>query len=70
MGPHSLVMICASAFAAVFLLLGFLSLVMRIIITVFPQKSSQGDAAMLAAVAATVGAIYPGTKITRVEEIK
>lgn len=70
MGPHNLVMICASAFAAVFLLLAFLSLVMRIIITVFPQKSSQGDAAMLAAVAATVSAIYPGTKITRVEEIK
>jgi hypothetical protein len=44
--------------------------VMRIIITVFPQKSSQGDAAMLAAVAATVSTIYPGTKITRVEEIK
>ena len=70
MGPHNLLVICASAFAAVFLLLAFLSLAMRIIITVFPQKSSSGDAAMLAAVAATLGAVYPGTKITRFEEIK
>lgn len=70
MGPHNLVVVCASAFAAVFLLLAFLSLVMRIIITVFPQRLSQDDAAVIAAVSATVSAVYPGTKITRFEEIK
>ena len=70
MEPQNLFVICASAFAAVFLLLAFLSLVMRIIITVFPQQLSKNDAAVLAAVAATVSAVYPGTKITRFEEIK
>lgn len=70
MGPTNLLLICTSAFAAVFLLLAFLSLVMRIMIVVFPQRISKGDAAVLAAVAATVNAVYPGTKITRFEEIK
>ena len=70
MGSTNLLLICTSAFTAVFLLLAFLSLVMRIMIAIFPQKIPKGDAAMLAAVAATVSAVYPGTKITRFEEIK
>jgi hypothetical protein len=70
MGSPNLLLICASAFAAVFLLLAFLSLVMRAIIAVFPQKLSGDDAAVYAAVAAAVGSAYPGTKITRFEEIK
>jgi hypothetical protein len=70
MGPPNLLLICASAFAAVFLLLAFLSLVMRIMIAVFPQKKASGDPAVYAAVAAAASAAYPGTKITRFEEIK
>ncbi|UCC79874.1 MAG: hypothetical protein JSW64_00540 [Candidatus Zixiibacteriota bacterium] len=70
MGPQNLLVICTSAFAAVFLLLAFLSLVMRIIITVFPKQLSKDDAAVFAAVATTVSTVYPGTKITRFEEIK
>ncbi|UCE66485.1 MAG: hypothetical protein JSU85_00290 [Candidatus Zixiibacteriota bacterium] len=70
MGPQDLLVICASAFAAVFLLLAFLSLAMRIIITVFPQRLSKDDAAVFAAITATVSAVYPGTTITRFEEIK
>ena len=70
MASPNLFLICASAFAAVFLLLAFLSLVMRIMMAIFPQKTPKGDTAMLAAVAATVSAVYPGTKITRFEEIK
>ena len=70
MEPQNLFVICTSAFAAVFLLLAFLSLVMKIIIALFPQEAAQADAAILAAVATTVAAAYPGTKITRFEEIK
>jgi hypothetical protein len=70
MGTQNLLVICTSAFAAVFLLLAFLSLVMRIIITIFPQRLSKDDAAVFAAVATSVSAVYPGTKITRFEEIK
>ncbi len=70
MGSLELLFICASAFAAVFLLLTFLALVMRLILVIFPYKEPSSDSAMLAAVAAAVAAIYPGTKITKVEEIK
>jgi hypothetical protein len=64
MGPHDLLVICASAFAAVFLRPALLSPVPRIIIGIFPRKKSSGGDA------ATVGAIYPGIKITGLEEIK
>ncbi|MEE9555409.1 MAG: hypothetical protein V3W18_14070 [candidate division Zixibacteria bacterium] len=66
----NLVMVCASAFVGVFLLLSFLALVMKAITAVFPQKSAGSDAAILAAVASTVSSAYPGTKITKIEEIK
>ncbi|MCK4301812.1 MAG: hypothetical protein KAW91_03510 [candidate division Zixibacteria bacterium] len=65
-----LLLICVSAFVAVFCLLAVLALVMRIIIFVFPQKEAAADAAMIAAIALTVSALYPGTSITKVEEIK
>ncbi len=70
MGPQNLLAICASAFAAVFLLLSFLSFVMKIIITLFPQKAAGPDAAIIAAVTSVVTTVYPGTTISRFEEIK
>jgi len=65
-----LLLICISAFVSVFCLLAGLALVMRIIIFVFPQKEAAVDAAMIAAITSTVSALYPGTSITKVEEIK
>ncbi len=65
-----LLAICASAFVGVFLLLTILALVMRLITVLFPERESASDSAMIAAVSTVLQTVYPGTKITKVEEIK
>lgn len=62
--------ICISAFLAVFTLLTVLALIMRLIIVVFPARKITGDTAMIAAVTTVMHSLYPGTKVTKVEEIK
>jgi hypothetical protein len=37
---------------------------------IFPEKITEIDSAMIAAVAATVQTIFPGTKITKLKERK
>ena len=54
----------------VFLILAVLSLVMMLIIFIFPEKEPQTDAATLAALTVAVQCIFPGTKISKVEEEK
>jgi hypothetical protein len=61
-------MVCVSAFLAVFVLLSFLALAMRGLIAIFPEKTATTDPALLAAVAAAVSAVYPGSKIARIED--
>ena len=68
MGSHDLLVVCVSAFFAVFLLLSFLALAMRSLIAVFPEKTVTTDPALLAAVTVAVSAVYPGSKITRIED--
>ena len=51
-------------------LLAVLAGMMRLILTIFPQKDNATDAMMLAAVASVVTAVYPGSRITKVEEIR
>ena len=71
MGPPNLLMICVSAFCAVFLLLAFLALVMKILTRVFPEKvADELDAAMLAAISTSLSVVYPRTKITKVEHVR
>ena len=70
MNPPDLLVICLSAFIAVFFLLGFLAVVMRVLITVFPEKVGGIDSATLAAITAAAAYVFPGTKVTKVEEIK
>ena len=71
MGPPNLLMICVAAFCAVFLLLAFLALVMKILINVFPEKiADKLDAATMAAIGASMSAVYPRTKITKVEQVR
>ena len=65
-----LAFVCLSAFAAVFVLLSVLAFVMRLILMAFPERESGGDATMIAAVASSLSAVYPGTRITKIEEIK
>ena len=71
MGEPNLLMICVAAFCAVFVLLAFLALVMRILINVFPEKVKEElDVAMMAAVSASLSVVYPNTKITKVEQVR
>ncbi len=70
MNPPDLLVICTSAFVAVFLLLSFLAVVMRVLIRVFPQKAMGIDSATIAAVTAAAAYAFPGTKVTNVEEIR
>ena len=53
-----------------FLLLTVLAIIMRVILVLFPEKEMEEDSAMLAAVATTINTMFPGTKITKIEEIK
>ncbi len=65
-----LLVICVSAFVAVFVLLSFLAVVMRVLIGVFPQDAGGIDAATVAAVTAAAAHAYPGMNVTKVEEIR
>ncbi len=65
-----LLTICISAFIAVFVLLSFLALLIRLIEYVFPYKEESTDAALIATITTTYQSIYPNTKITKIEEIK
>jgi Na+-transporting methylmalonyl-CoA/oxaloacetate decarboxylase gamma subunit len=76
MSPPNLLVICISAFLAVFVLLAFLALVMRGLMALYPERAlgpvsapAGGiDAATLAAVAAATAFAFPGTRVTHVEE--
>ena len=70
MQSPDLLIICLSAFIAVFLILVVLSVIMRVITAVWPEKIKQADSAVIAAIHTTYNAIYPGTKITKIEEEK
>ena len=71
MDSNQLLSICLSSLVAVFVLLSFLAIAMRILVAAFPEaleKLAKSDAAVLAAISATVTSIYPGLQVTRVEE--
>lgn len=70
---NNLLMVCVSSFAGVFFVLAFLAFAMRLIMVVFPEKkieSSPDDSAMYAAISSAYSQLYPGTRISHIEEIK
>ena len=69
MNDSSLLYICISAFLMVFVILVLLSVIMRLIIYLFPQMEKE-DSAVLAAIAATINTILPNSKITKIKEQK
>lgn len=69
MDPNLLV-ISASVFVAVFVLLTLLAAVMRLLMAVFPKVVEGTDPALIAAVTAAATFAFPGMKVTKVEEIK
>ncbi len=56
--------VCLVGVTTVFVLLGALALVFRVIALVFPVRAESGDAAVLAAVTAAAQRAYPGTRVT------
>ena len=70
MQSDELVVICGVAFFMVFIILALLALLMKFIILIFPEKKAVSDAAMIAAITAAVQTVFPGTKLTKVEERK
>jgi hypothetical protein len=65
---HNLFAVCSLAFLTVFVLLGFLALVMHVITLVFPEKKAELDSAVVAAVSSTVAQLIPGARVTKIEE--
>jgi hypothetical protein len=61
---------CILSLAIVFIVLSILSISIRLLITIFPEKSSGDDAAFIAAITTHLGRVYPHSKITKVEEQK
>ena len=68
MAEISLIAVCVAAFCAVFVLLIVLALVIRLLTVAFPVGAQLDDAAMVAAIGAAVTNIYPGVRVTRIEE--
>jgi hypothetical protein len=64
----SLVVVCATAFAAVVVLLSFLAGVIRLLSVAFPHREERFDAAVLAAITTAAAVAYPGSEVTAVEE--
>jgi len=60
--------VCSIAFIAVFALLAFLAAAMYLITMAFPVRDVGRDAALAAAVATSVATLWPGARVTRIEE--
>ena len=68
MESTSLFLICGVSFLMVFFILILLALCMRLIIFLFPEKKATTDAAIVAALTATMQNLFPGTNVTKIEE--
>ena len=66
----NLLAVSLTAFIAVFVLLGVLALVMGLITTIFPKVREAIATEHVAAITTTLYTIIPGSKVTRIEEIK
>lgn len=81
MQEQNLLLICGTAIVVVFLLLGLLATIMNIITKSFPfveikksksnkQSVNEIDGIVVAAITSAAGKIYPGSKISYIEELK
>jgi fatty acid desaturase len=63
--------ICGTAFASVFILLITMALTIWAITALFPVKEEEeaDDAALVAAISTAVATLYPGARVTRIEEV-
>ena len=68
-GP-SLLAVCNTAFAVVFLVLGLLAVVIQLISLVLPARTPRTDPAVVAAISAAVATQQAGAKVVRIVEEK
>jgi len=69
----NLLSMCISSFVAVFTVLAFLAVTMRLIMVVFPDKQFENgddEAVVFAAITSTYARLYPGMKVTNIKEDK
>ena len=68
MDVTSLFSACLIALISVFVLLGALALIMKLITVVFPDHVASMDPVLVAAISTAVASMYPGARVTRIEE--
>lgn len=68
MNSTDLFVVSTVGYIIAFSVLGVLAVTMRLITLLFPEREVSGDAAVVAAVAATYQALLPGTTVTKLEE--
>ena len=59
---------CGIAFLAVFLLLSLLAGMMQLITRLFPERSLSVESSLVAAITSSVAFLYPGARVTKIEE--
>jgi uncharacterized membrane protein YqjE len=59
---------CGIAFLAVFILLSLLAGLMALITLAFPERKSMVDTALVAAITSSVASLFPGARVTKIEE--
>ena len=67
----NLFMVCISSFVGVFFVLTFLAVAMHLIVRIFPEKedAAPDDKPLYAAISSSYARLYPGTRISKIEEI-
>ena len=70
MPTQDLLTISTIAFGAVLFLLALLAGIIRLITIVFPARDAESDTVLVAAVTSVYSALYPGTKLTTMEEVR
>jgi len=59
---------CLTALISVFALLGSLALIFELITVLFPARRLRIEPVLVAAISTAVASVYPGAKLTRIEE--
>ncbi len=68
MDAPNLLSICTIAFASVAILLSILAVTMHFMTMLFPVRKPAVDAAIVAAISGTVASVFPGSRVTHIEE--
>ena len=70
MPGSNLIPVCGIAFLAVFILLAILAVAMYVITAIFPERKAAVDAAVVAAISGAITSMFPGSRVTSIQEEK